>query len=92
MISFSSSIIGASVVNETAVFSCIDASVALRKKVHVRRAPALVSTVHIDAGSVFASELVGAIHQLLNIILKLRILVLLPVSTLPCVVKVENYS
>jgi hypothetical protein len=27
-----------------------------------------------------------------NIILKLRILVLLPVSTLPCVVKVNNYS
>jgi hypothetical protein len=34
----------------------------------------------------------GAIHQLLNIILKLRILVLLPVSTLPYVVKVKNYS
>jgi hypothetical protein len=33
----------------------------------------------------------GAIHQLLNIILKLRILVLLLVSTLPCVVKVNNY-
>jgi hypothetical protein len=33
----------------------------------------------------------GAIHQLLNIILKLRILVLLPVSTLPYVVKVNNY-
>jgi hypothetical protein len=29
---------------------------------------------------------------LLNIILKLRILVLLPVSTLPYVVKVKNYS
>jgi hypothetical protein len=34
----------------------------------------------------------GAIHQLLNIILKLRILVLLPVSTLPYIVKVNNYS
>jgi ABC-type multidrug transport system fused ATPase/permease subunit len=34
----------------------------------------------------------GAIHQLLNIILKLRILVLLHVSTLPYVVKVKNYS
>jgi hypothetical protein len=34
----------------------------------------------------------GAIHQLLNIILKLRILVLLLVSTLPYVVKVKNYS
>jgi hypothetical protein len=33
-----------------------------------------------------------AIHQFLIIILKLRILVLLPVSTLPCVVKVNNYS
>jgi hypothetical protein len=33
-----------------------------------------------------------AIHQLLNIILKLRILVLLLVSTLPYVVKVKNYS
>jgi hypothetical protein len=34
----------------------------------------------------------GAIHQLLSIILKLRILVLLPVSTMPYVVKVKNYS
>jgi hypothetical protein len=34
----------------------------------------------------------GAIHQLLSIILKLRILVLLPVSNLPYVVKVKNYS
>jgi hypothetical protein len=34
----------------------------------------------------------GAIHQLLNIILKLRILVLLPVSKLPYVVIVKNYS
>jgi hypothetical protein len=34
----------------------------------------------------------GAIHQLLNIVLKLRILVLLLVSTLPYVVKVKNYS
>jgi hypothetical protein len=34
----------------------------------------------------------GAIHQLLNIILQLRILVLLLVSTLLYVVKVKNYS
>jgi hypothetical protein len=34
----------------------------------------------------------GAIHQLLSIILKLRILVLLPVSTMPYVVMVKNYS
>jgi hypothetical protein len=34
----------------------------------------------------------GAIHQLLSIILKLRILVSLPVSTLPYVVKFKNYS
>jgi hypothetical protein len=34
----------------------------------------------------------GEIHQLLNIILKLGILVLLTVSTLACVVKVKNYS
>jgi hypothetical protein len=34
----------------------------------------------------------GAIHQLLSIILKLRILVLLPVSTMPYVVIVKNYS
>jgi hypothetical protein len=34
----------------------------------------------------------GAIHQLLNIIFKLRILVLLPVSTMHYVVKVKNYS
>jgi hypothetical protein len=32
----------------------------------------------------------GAIHQLLSIVLKLRILVLLPVSTLPYIVKVKN--
>jgi hypothetical protein len=34
----------------------------------------------------------GAINQLVSIILKLRILVLLPVSTLPYVLKVKNYS
>jgi hypothetical protein len=34
----------------------------------------------------------GAIHQLLNIILQLRILVLLPVSTLPYVVRVKISS
>jgi hypothetical protein len=34
----------------------------------------------------------GAIHQLLSIILKSRILFLLPVSTLPYVVKVKNDS
>jgi hypothetical protein len=34
----------------------------------------------------------GAIHQLSSIILKLRILVFLPVSNLPYVVKVKNYS
>jgi hypothetical protein len=33
----------------------------------------------------------GAIHQLLNIILKLRILVLLLVSAMPYVLKVKNY-
>jgi hypothetical protein len=38
------------------------------------------------------AEARGAIHQLLNIILKLRILVLLPVSTLPYIVKVKNHS
>jgi hypothetical protein len=37
-------------------------------------------------------EVRGAIHQLLNIILKLRILVLLPVSTKPYVAIVKNYS
>jgi hypothetical protein len=34
----------------------------------------------------------GAIHQLLSIIHKLRILVLLPVSTMPYVVIFKNYS
>jgi hypothetical protein len=34
----------------------------------------------------------GAIHQLLNIIIQRRILVLLLVSTLPHYVKVKNYS
>jgi hypothetical protein len=37
-------------------------------------------------------ELRGAIHQLLSIILILRILVLLPVSTMPYVVNLKNYS
>jgi hypothetical protein len=37
-------------------------------------------------------EFRGAIHQFLRIILKLRILVLLPVSTLPYVVELRNYS
>jgi 1-Cys peroxiredoxin 6 len=34
----------------------------------------------------------GAIHQFLSIILKLRIIVLLTVSSMPSVVKVKNYS
>jgi hypothetical protein len=34
----------------------------------------------------------GAIHQCLRIILKLRILVLIPVSTMPYVVEVKNFS
>jgi hypothetical protein len=34
----------------------------------------------------------GAIHQSLNTILQLRILVMLLVSTLPYLVKVKNYS
>jgi hypothetical protein len=38
------------------------------------------------------SEAWGAIHQLLSIIHKLKILVLLPLSTMPYVVKVKNYS
>jgi hypothetical protein len=32
----------------------------------------------------------GAIHQLLSIILELRILVLLPVSTMPIILKLVN--
>jgi hypothetical protein len=39
-----------------------------------------------------AMEIRGAIHQLLNIILHLRIRVVFLLSTLPCVVKVKNYS
>jgi hypothetical protein len=38
------------------------------------------------------TSLRGAIHQLLSIILKVRILVLLPEQTLPSVVIVKNYS
>jgi hypothetical protein len=34
----------------------------------------------------------GAVHQFLRIIINLRILVLLPVSTLPYVVRVKNSS
>jgi hypothetical protein len=40
----------------------------------------------------YVIEYRNEIHQLLGIILKLRILVLLPVSTLPYVVKVKNHS
>jgi hypothetical protein len=40
----------------------------------------------------FFGESRGGIHKLLSIILKLRILVLLPVLSLPYVVKVKNYS
>jgi hypothetical protein len=42
--------------------------------------------------SLSTSRIRGAIHQCLSIILKLRILVLLPVSTMPFVVMVNNYS
>jgi hypothetical protein len=47
-----------------------------------------------DDGGLDARRLAtrGAIHQMLNIIFQLRILVLLLVSTLPCVVKAKNYS
>jgi hypothetical protein len=37
-------------------------------------------------------QLRGAIHQLINIMLQFRSLVLLPVSTMPYVVKVKNNS
>jgi hypothetical protein len=40
----------------------------------------------------YVSDVRDGIHQLLNIILKLRILVLLLVSTLPYVVRVINRS
>jgi hypothetical protein len=50
-----------------------------------------ISTFDVS-GSNSCDESRGAIHQLLNIILKLRILVLLTVSTLPYVVKVKNCS
>jgi hypothetical protein len=40
----------------------------------------------------FFEDCRGAILQLLNIILQLRILVLLLVSTLPYIVKAKNYS
>jgi hypothetical protein len=43
-------------------------------------------------GDAVVPESRGAIHQLLTIILKLRILVLLPVSTMPYVDIVKNYS
>jgi hypothetical protein len=43
-------------------------------------------------GALVLARFWGAIHQLLSIILKLRILVLLPVSNMPYVVKVKNYS
>jgi hypothetical protein len=45
-----------------------------------------------NASLQIADDSWGAIHQLLSIILKLRILVLLPVSIMPYVVKVKNYS
>jgi hypothetical protein len=40
---------------------------------------------------IWTYSLVGLKHQLLNIFLKLRILVLLSMSTLPYVVKVKKY-
>jgi hypothetical protein len=40
-----------------------------------------------DGKRLLVMRIRGAIHQLLSIILKLRILVLLPVSTLPNVIK-----
>jgi hypothetical protein len=51
------------------------------------------TTAEMATGGVSSiSEDRGAIHQLLSIILKLRILVLLPVSNLHYVLKVKNYS
>jgi hypothetical protein len=59
--------------------------------------PNFVVILYHSSGSFFcmkttAFRIWGAIHQLLNIILQLRILVLLLVSALPYVVKVNNYS
>jgi hypothetical protein len=54
-----------------------------------RRERELDSTVRRPAE---AEKFRGVIHQSLNIILQLKILVLLLVSTLPYVVKVKNYS
>jgi hypothetical protein len=52
-----------------------------------------VNPATITGGCTDPSRSRGAIHQFLNIILQLRILVLLPVSTtMPYVVKVKNYS
>jgi hypothetical protein len=50
------------------------------------------SALYCSAPFSLSDAVWGAIHQLLNIILQLRILVLLLVSTLPYVVKVKNYS
>jgi hypothetical protein len=52
----------------------------------------VVVVVVAAADAAATRELRDAIHQLLNIILHLRILVLLLVSTLPYVIKVKNYS
>jgi hypothetical protein len=53
----------------------------------------MVQSSQHKAKPVFTSQRAwGAIHQLLNIILQLRILVLLPVTTLAYVVKGMNCS
>jgi hypothetical protein len=48
--------------------------------------------VVLPSAAAAAARMRGAIHQLLSIILKLRILVLLPVSTMSYVVIAKNYS
>jgi hypothetical protein len=62
-------------------------SVRLPKKVRISRMPLDVKK---STCAVYVAR--GAIHQLLSIILILRILVLLPVSTMPYVVNLKNYS
>jgi hypothetical protein len=54
--------------------------------------PGNVTEVDVAPDGSTSYKLRGAIHQLSRIILKLRILVLLPVSTLPYVVNVKHYS
>jgi antibiotic biosynthesis monooxygenase (ABM) superfamily enzyme len=79
-----------------AVKSCLAPTSTKGNRVWISQPKPIKQLPHSKAKQIFLlsaySKVWGAIHQFLRIILKLRILVLLLVSTLPFVVKVKNYS